>query len=127
MNELRRHSKKRDVILEVLCSTKTHPTAQWIYEKSKKQIPGLSLATVYRNIRQLKNDGLAISVGIVEGEERFDGFNKPHPHFICERCGCVIDLDYQNKFSDCAIEDGNHINYLKTVFYGTCKDCFKDD
>lgn len=124
MKELRKHSKKRDIILEVLRSTKTHPTAQWIYEKSKNTIPGLSLATVYRNLRQLKEDGLVISAGVVEGEERFDGFYEPHPHFICERCGSVIDLNYQNDVKDYIEEEGNHINYNKTVFYGTCKNCF---
>jgi Fur family peroxide stress response transcriptional regulator len=44
--QIRKHSKKRDAILELLRSVNTHPTAQWVYEKLKPRIPGLSLGTV---------------------------------------------------------------------------------
>lgn len=125
MNLLRKNSKKRDAILTVLRSTKTHPTAQWVYDNVKTVIPNLSLATVYRNLKQLKDDGLIISVGVVEGLEHFDGFPKPHPHFICESCGCVIDLNYnKDSFNEIVADNkGNSINYEKTIFYGLCKNC----
>lgn len=125
MNKLKKHSKKRDVVLEVLCSTKSHPTAQWVYANIRGNIP-LSLATVYRNLRQLKNDGTIISVGIVDGEERFDGFSAPHPHFICENCGSVIDLEFNEKEDYSLLiksGNGNSIDYRKTTFYGLCKNC----
>ena len=76
MEQTRKRSKKRDAILSCLCSTDTHPSAEWIYHRLKPQIPDLSLATVYRN--------LAL--------ERFDANTQPHAHFICTQCGCVLDL-----------------------------------
>jgi Fur family peroxide stress response transcriptional regulator len=124
---VRKHSVKRDAILRVIQSTETHPGARWVYEQLKPAIPGLSLGTVYRNIGVFQEEGAVASVGVVNGEERFDGRVEPHPHFICEGCGAVLDLsgevqsEINAKFS---IEiPGCAIDKRKTVFYGLCKVC----
>jgi Fur family peroxide stress response transcriptional regulator len=132
----RKHSKKRDAILEVLRSTTSHPGAQWVYDQLKSDIPGLSLATVYRNINLFRQEGLVISVGVVEGEERFDGRVEPHPHFVCGCCGRVIDYDVpelpaqfskvmENLKNAADIQGGFVIDYRKTVFNGLCAACVK--
>lgn len=86
-------SKKREAIFRSICSTDTHPTAEWVYNQLKPEFPDLSLGTVYRNISMFKERGMVISVGTVNGQERFDGNVKPHPHFICTKCGAVIDVN----------------------------------
>jgi Fe2+/Zn2+ uptake regulation proteins len=120
-----KHSKKREAILELIRSTDTHPTAQWVYGQLKPVIPDLSLATVYRNLNLFKKEGLALSVGVVAGEERFDGNYAPHPHLVCEKCNRVIDLPT-------VIADGTNISvgdmtiwidHKKTVYYGYCDLC----
>ena len=123
----RKHSKKRDAILQTIISTKTHPGASWVYKRLKPHIPGLSLGTVYRNINLLREEGTVISVGVVDGEERFDGRMIPHPHFVCEKCGRVKDF---TKKAESAINSklsieipGFFIDNRKTVFYGLCKTC----
>ena len=125
----RKHSKKRDAIFQAILSTKTHPGASWVYKKLKPHIPGLSLGTVYRNINVLLEEGAVISVGVVDGEERFDGRKTPHPHFVCEKCGCVKDF---GKKAESIINlknlikiPGFVIDNRKTVFYGLCKPCAK--
>jgi Fe2+ or Zn2+ uptake regulation protein len=55
-----RHSKQRDAIFDNLCSRYDHPTAEDIYFSLKPKIPALSLATVYRNLSQLVEDGKII-------------------------------------------------------------------
>ena len=89
MEKRQNYSRKREAILSAICSTDIHPTADWIYQKLKPIYPDLSLGTVYRNIARFKEDGLIISVGVVEGQERLDGTTAPHAHFICSKCGCV--------------------------------------
>jgi len=127
----RKHSKKRDAILEIMRSTSSHPSANWIYEQLKPAIAGLSLATVYRNIKLFQEEGTVVSVGVIDGKERFDGFVDPHPHFICVSCGAIIDLPLPNShFIELALEKdetfkGLSINYRKTVFYGSCNQCVK--
>ena len=60
----RKHSRKRDAILECLRCTTSHPTAEWVYTQLKPTIPDLSLATVYRNLAMFKDEGTLVSVGV---------------------------------------------------------------
>jgi Fur family peroxide stress response transcriptional regulator len=126
--QTRKHSKKRDAILELLRSVNTHPTAQWVYEQLKPRIPGLSLGTVYRNLTYFRQTGLAASVGIVNGEERFDGFTAPHPHLVCSRCGAVVDFPGPGeaeltRLTAKAVNSGCRVDYKKTIFSGLCPHC----
>jgi Fur family peroxide stress response transcriptional regulator len=128
MNDtVRKHSKKRDAILKLVRSTKTHPGAQWIYDQLKSDIPDLSLGTVYRNIGIFREEGLLDSVGAVNGEERFDADTSPHSHAVCTVCGTILDLpdetgarlagEYQAEIP------GFIIDKRHAVFYGICKEC----
>ncbi|GHV40588.1 transcriptional repressor [Spirochaetia bacterium] len=125
----RKHSNKRDAILRVIQSTVSHPGAQWVYERLKPQIPDLSLGTVYRNISLFQEEGAVISVGVVNGEERFDGQAAPHPHFVCSSCGKIVDLpcpgdETLKERMAGSIENADFtIDYRKTVFYGLCGEC----
>jgi Fur family peroxide stress response transcriptional regulator len=123
----RKHSDKRDAILRVIQSTESHPGAQWVYDRLKPLIPDLSLGTVYRNINLFRDEGAVVSVGVVQGEERFDGRVEPHPHFVCENCGAVIDLAWDVQLEQnvgVSIEIQNcTIDKRKTRFYGICKEC----
>jgi Fur family peroxide stress response transcriptional regulator len=97
----------------------------------KPSIPDLSLGTVYRNINLFREEGAVVSVGVVEGEERFDGRVSPHPHVVCCRCGRVADLpcpggeEGQGGPAEDSREEagGFVIDYRKTVYYGLCPDC----
>ena len=92
MEHTQKHSAKREAILACIRGTDSHPSADWVYQQLKPRIPGLSLATVYRNLTLFRSQGLIASVGTVRGLERFDGNPKPHVHFVCEGCGAVMDL-----------------------------------
>jgi Fur family peroxide stress response transcriptional regulator len=124
----KRHSRKRDEILALIRSTPSHPSARWVYERLKPAIPALSLGTVYRNITLFREEGELVSLGVVQGEERFDGRVEPHPHFICSRCGKVIDIpelpnETLGSIRNLGKEQGLTIEPGRTVFYGLCGDC----
>ncbi|GBR72264.1 ferric uptake regulation proteins [Candidatus Termititenax spirochaetophilus] len=125
MIKQRHHSQQRDAVLEVIRSTKSHPSARWVYAKLKPRMPEISLGTVYRNIQVCREDGDLASVGIVNNEERFDGLVDPHPHAVCTRCGKVVDLPVEQQNNTAAVA-GFIIDRRKTVFYGLCADCHKE-
>ena len=52
-----RYSHQREVIRKIICSTKSHPTADWVYSEAKKKIDNISLGTVYRNLKTLEEIG----------------------------------------------------------------------
>ena len=86
-------SRQRDAIIKVLRSTKSHPSAEWIYEQVKMEIPKIGLATVYRNLRILEQAGEVLKVCTPDDTAHFDGCTRKHYHFYCDRCGKILDLD----------------------------------
>lgn len=56
-------SRKRQAILQAVCGTDCHPTAEWVYQAVKPQYTDLSLGTVYRNLAKFKEEGLIASLG----------------------------------------------------------------
>ena len=127
MEKTKKHFRKRDAILNCVCSTTEHPSAEWVYEHVKEQIPDISLATVYRNLNLFKEQGKIISLGTVNGVERFDGNTNPHVHFICTGCDAVTDLHQitvpSQLGTDVEEKTGCHINQCQLIFTGLCSNC----
>lgn len=126
MKTARKYSRKREAILKTLRSTKAHPSAEWIYARLKPTFPDLSLGTVYRNLSLFRTEGLVTSVATVKGQERFDAQVIPHPHFICDSCGKVLDMDMLPYFGPAQGTvgfDGGEVEYCEILFHGKCNDC----
>ena len=127
MERTAKHFRKRDAILSCLLKTDTHPSAEWVYAQLKPEIPDLSLGTVYRNLNLFKEQGKIVSLGTVKGVERFDGNTAPHVHYICESCGCVLDLEGiavpQELQSAVADTTGGQVNACQLTFTGICMAC----
>lgn len=126
MNANRKHSRKREAVLEKIRGTTSHPSAIWVYEELRKEIPDLSLGTVYRNISVFKEEGLVVSVGVVNGQERFDGNVTEHTHFVCLTCGDVLDVDAdldEALTEKVKAENSVEISARQLTFYGRCANC----
>ncbi|UMZ74501.1 Fur family transcriptional regulator [Natranaerofaba carboxydovora] len=126
MAEKKRMTKQRKVILEVLKNTKCHPTADWIYDQVRQKLPNISLGTVYRNLKVLKEMGEIMELDYGSTYSRFDGNPENHYHFVCNSCDEVIDLDLP--VEDNLNERAQEKNNIKVVnhrleFYGFCEKC----
>ena len=125
-----RMTKQKRVILDVLKATKSHPTADWVYDKVKKKIPNISLGTVYRNLNILKSQGEIIELCYGKGFSRYDGNSSEHYHFTCESCGKVLDVETLiDKELDLDVTQrmGVKVDRHRLEFYGTCGDCLPAD
>lgn len=125
---IRRKSKQRERILEIIQKCSEHPTAQGIYEVLKKEIKSLSMGNVYRNIRILIEQGLVVSRDFGDGIERFDAMTHAHYHFICEKCKSVTDfiMPVQDLITRNAQKVSKHTVTGHTIqFYGICEKCKK--
>ena len=125
--ETRKHFRKRDAILSCVRSTDVHPSADWVFDQVRKEIPDISLATVYRNLALFKQQGLIASVATVRGVERFDANVNPHVHFICSSCDAVIDLHQievpQSLNGRVEESSGCRVENCQLTFTGLCRDC----
>jgi Fur family peroxide stress response transcriptional regulator len=126
MRKRRNFSEKRQAILDTLHKTTEHPSAEQIYYALKFYYPKLSLGTVYRNLQRFKQEGLASSLTVVNGQERFDGNVSEHAHFICDECGYVIDLDIPlpDDIGASVKQDGYQLTTRQLFLRGSCPRCF---
>ena len=119
--------KKRNAILECLCMTDTHPSAEMIHEMLQAEHPDISLATVYRNLARFKRQGIIQSIGTVRGTERFDANINPHVHFVCTECNAVLDLpqiEVPEALSNSVEKSsGCHVENCQLSFTGLCSNC----
>lgn len=121
-----KRSRQRDKIFQVLRSTTSHPTAEWVHEHVREQIPRVSLGTIYRNLHILTAQGKIRELDFGEGIRRYDATVDQHYHFVCERCGTVKDLSVapQNDIHD-RVRDivPGVIKSHRLDFFGVCFDC----
>ena len=121
-----RNSETRNKIFEFLRGTKEHPSADTIYRALRPSIPTLSLGTVYTNLKLFEEQGLAIRVANVNGNERYDANTTDHVHLVCDCCGAVIDIMDANMDAAktaCSVSNAR-INKIKIVLHGVCDQCF---
>jgi Fe2+ or Zn2+ uptake regulation protein len=121
-----RMTKQRQKILQVIKSTKSHPTADWIYQQVKETMPNISLGTVYRNLGILKEKGEIIELNYGSSHSRYDGNPHPHYHFKCTKCERVFDLEIpvsQQLQNEVMNREGHLVTEHRLEFYGVCKEC----
>jgi len=121
-----RKSKQKEAVLRVVKNTNSHPTADWVYEQVRQEIPSISLGTVYRNLKMLKQDGEILELDLAGTLSRFDGKTENHYHFRCEKCGRVFDLDEPvNEMINGEIsgKTGFKVTNHRLEFRGLCQDC----
>ena len=121
-----RMTKQRKAILEVLKNTNSHPTADKIYEEVKKEIPNISLGTVYRNLNVLHDMGKIMILDYGSTYSRFDGNPENHYHFHCRECGKVYDVDQpvmDDLNKNVAQNTSHQVDFHRLEFYGLCDNC----
>lgn len=125
--ELVRHgvrpSTQRIRIFEFLAASKSHPTADDVFQALVPEIPSLSKTTVYNTLSLLVQVNLARQLSIQDGEARYDGDISVHGHFRCVRCGAVSDFPVDVKQISVQGLDGCVVQTKDVFFQGICSHC----
>ncbi|MBS3123281.1 transcriptional repressor [Candidatus Woesearchaeota archaeon] len=127
----RRQTIQKIKIGKYLAGVKTHPTAERVYIEVKRELPSITLATVYRNLNQMAEDGEIVRLELNK-EYHYDAEISSHQHFLCLDCKKITDicdLDISKKIS-ASLNDYLFRNNKKTeissisiVIRGLCPDC----
>ena len=120
-----RFTPQRQAILEYLLSTKSHPTAEEIYQHVKAKFPGVSLGTIYNTLNMLKQHGHILELSYGDLSSRFDGNPENHYHVVCLSCGKVEDFHRPLIEMDREVEEksGFAVTGHRLEFYGVCPVC----
>ena len=122
----KRATRQLDQVFKALQGDHTHPFAHEIYRRVHKKLPRISLATVYRNLHSLVEEGKIRILLLDEQAARYDSETSEHDHFICERCGRVSDLFLRRaRRIDLTplAKDGYVVTTHNLTVYGMCQVC----
>jgi len=118
-------TSQRLEILKYLDEHRTHPTVDEIYSALKENNPALSKTTVYNSVDILMDHGLIQSITISGSELRYDFKHGMHHHFLCKKCGKIIDIDIECPNLGKILECGHSVEDVHGYFIGICKNCKK--
>ncbi|EAJ5902438.1 peroxide-responsive transcriptional repressor PerR, partial [Campylobacter jejuni] len=106
-----------------------HPNIDELYTEIKKEYPSISLATVYKNLNTLQEQGLVVEINVLNQKTCYDIYEEEHIHVVCAKCGGIEDLS----FKDAKLYEyqehlekkiGNLVNHLSVCAYvDSCKKC----
>jgi Fur family transcriptional regulator, peroxide stress response regulator len=122
-----RMTNQREMILRELKKSKGHLSADELYERVKKFMPRISLATVYRNLEILSDAGMIRKLEISGRQKRFDSELADHDHIYCVECHRIENLEIGK--SDVKVPVGETKGYTITgrrlEVTGVCPKCQK--
>ena len=92
LEQLRRRgyriTPQREMIIEALAHTQEHQTAEQVHAQVSRHSSAVNLATVYRTLDMLVNEGLANRAAMHTGQAIYTSdLHGPHIHIVCRRCG----------------------------------------
>lgn len=124
-SEGRKITPQRQAIFEILHGNDLHPTAEVVHASVVRDLPAVSLRTVYQTLNDLAAMGEIGQIDLGTGSARFDPNLVPHHHLVCEACGHVEDLHVA--YPDVAVPAdaarGFEVTHTDIVFRGVCASC----
>jgi len=121
-----RITPQRHAVLEHLLTSMEHPTADEIYKALEHRFPNMSVATVYNNLRVLRQIGLVRELTYGDDSSRFDSNMSEHYHVTCNKCGKIVDFDYPSLDEVESLAEqvtGFNISHHRMELYGKCDEC----
>lgn len=118
-----RPSVQRLAIMDYLMNNHNHPTVDVIYNQLLPSIPTLSRTTVYNTVEALVEHGAASALTIDSRNAHYDARLDPHSHFMCNRCGRIIDMPLHYDVMNDSPEPGSTVESVNIYYRGLCNNC----
>lgn len=119
-----RNTRQKELILDIINKSYSHPNAYDIYLECRKEIPNISLGTVYRNLNTLVETNKIQKIKSTDNIDRYDKMLN-HSHFICIKCNKIIDINEKVDYNEYVGE--NKVLNCKVILEGLCKNCLEKE
>lgn len=116
-----RSTRQRELIYGILLDQRNHPTAEEMHVRAKKELSGISLATVYNGLEALVSCGLVKQVHFERTSTRFCPNLQEHAHFQCEQTGKVLDVPLEmeaSRYLKDILPEGYSANSISLSYVG---------
>jgi Fe2+ or Zn2+ uptake regulation protein len=112
-------------IIDIVSRDRSHPTAQSIFQKARKQVPRISMSTVYYTLNVLKKEGLIKELEFYEMDNRYESNTIDHLDLVCVKCGKIKNFTsgFPVSLNKVEGETGFKTDNMRFEYYGYCKEC----
>ena len=111
-------------ILEIVSASRSHMTAEEIFDTLRRTYPAVVLATVYNNLNRLLQEGLIRKVSVEGMPDRYDRIQR-HDHLVCKGCGRLLDIDLGDLTAQLEEKAGISILSYDLKLMYLCENCKK--
>ena len=125
-----RNTKQKEIILNYLLNTKSHPSIYELHNMIKEEYPSIGQATIYRNISKLVDAGLVRKITTKDGIIHYDGDITPHIHMDCTVCNKLVDIfnrDLKEVVEKIEKSAKISVSTYELLLKGTCHECLKKE
>ena len=121
---MERNTRQRTAIREVIAQARRPLLPQEVLSAAQALVPGLGLATVYRNLKALADEGELKPVHLPGENPRFEvAGHDHHHHFQCQKCDRVFDVHACPGDLSRLAPAGFTVEAHDLTLYGRCNDC----
>jgi Fur family ferric uptake transcriptional regulator len=124
MSTVKRQTQQRTAIVAAIEDMDCAFTPPEVLGRAQRACPGLGIATVYRSIRALVEEGRIRRVVVAGSAPRYERTNvRHHHHFHCESCGEMTPLEGCSLKQNYRLPPGFKASSHEVIFTGTCSNC----
>jgi Fur family transcriptional regulator, ferric uptake regulator len=125
-------TRQRSAVRAALEAAGEFRSAQQLHARLRADGEGVGLATVYRTLQQLADDGDVDVLRTADGEAVYRRCStiRHHHHLVCRSCGRTVELDAaaverwaRRMGEEHGFSDVDHVVEL----FGTCRECATTD
>ena len=109
-------------VYRLVNESRSHLTAEQVYEAVRENYPGVSLATIYNNLNRLCGADMIRRISVEGSPDRYDRASE-HDHIVCIRCGRLIDRSFSDLTASLREQLGDDFFYYDLKVYALCPDC----
>ncbi len=119
-----RKTRQKEAIASAFVAADRPLSPDEAYLETQKQVPAVSIATVYRNIKTFVEDQWLVPVDLPGQSTRYEIAGKAHHHhFQCDGCGKTFELDGCVVQTKQKLPRGFKATRHEFFLYGTCSAC----
>jgi Fur family transcriptional regulator, ferric uptake regulator len=121
---MQRETRQRKAIRKALLEAGHPLSPREIHEAAAADVEGLGIATVYRNVNALLEDGWLVAVELPGEPPRYERAGKAHHHhFHCRKCDRVYEVEGCPGNIKAVTPEGFTLERHEFVLYGLCLSC----
>ena len=121
-------NENAQAVLDVVQASHDHPTAAQVYELVRDKRPRIGIASVYRILHNLVEQGYVKELRLSDEGCRYDAHIERHDHAICTVCGALLDVPIDVRLSSDILQTaaeatGIELSSHELRLYGRCSLC----